>query len=411
MRPKLPKTARKAGIAVAAAAVAMMALAPDVAAATAADAFYTVAAQDIPGRPGTLLRLEPVAAPRGAASAYRILYRSRGLSGEAVAVSGVVAVPAGGEPRGGRGIVTWGHGTTGIAAGCAPSRAPARDFAAIEGLNGLLAAGDVVVATDYQGLGAGNGHPYLVGVSEAHALIDAARAARHVPGADAGRRVASWGFSEGGHAALFAGALARRYAPDLDLVGVAAASPPTELRRLLRADIGSLSGKVIASYAIWSWSHAYGAPAGAVVQGRAMPDLARIATTCSLTPGDDLTLGLTAIDYGATGFLTRDAVRQTAWNRLIARNSAPQREGAPVFIAQGTMDQVVGPAPTRDYVTRLCHTGARVDYVEVEGASHGGAERGAGPAAVTWLTARLDGQPAPDDCGEAPDTIPARPGH
>ena len=44
-----------------------------------------------------------------------------------------------------------------------------------------LADGDVVVATDYQGLGAGRMHPYLVGASEAHAMIDAVRAARHLP--------------------------------------------------------------------------------------------------------------------------------------------------------------------------------------------------------------------------------------
>ena len=43
----------------------------------------------------------------------------------------------------------------------------------------------------------------------------------------ASNRFAVWGHSEGGHAALFTGELAARYAPDLKLVGVAAAAPAT----------------------------------------------------------------------------------------------------------------------------------------------------------------------------------------
>lgn len=368
---------------------------PAAAKAAVIEDFYSAPANEIPGPPGTLLRIQQVPPPAGAASAYRILYRSRGEAGEPVAVSGVVAIPGGEDQRRRRGIVTWGHGTTGIGPACAPSRAPTGDFAAINGLRGLLANGDVVVATDYQGLGAGNGHPYLAGVSEAHAMIDAARAARHVPGADAGRRVASWGFSEGGHASLFTGALARRYAPELDLVGVAAASAPTELSRLLRADIGSLAGKVIASYAVWSWGRAYGAPVDAVVRRPAIPGVARIASTCSLNAGDDLALGVTALGFNSTGLLTKDAVAKPAWQRLIARNSVPMPR-SPVFLAQGAADHIVDVQTTRDYVAHLTRTGTRITYYEVAGASHSQTVETATPAAVKWINDRLDQRRAAD---------------
>jgi pimeloyl-ACP methyl ester carboxylesterase len=55
-------------------------------------------------------------------------------------------------------------------------------------------------------------------------VLDAVRAARGLPGAGAGRSAVVFGHSQGGHAALFAGALAARYAPELDLLGVAAAA-------------------------------------------------------------------------------------------------------------------------------------------------------------------------------------------
>jgi len=41
----------------------------------------------------------------------------------------------------------------------------------------MLARGYVVVATDYEGLGDPGVHPYLVGVSEAYAVLDSVRAA------------------------------------------------------------------------------------------------------------------------------------------------------------------------------------------------------------------------------------------
>ncbi|MCK0206722.1 lipase [Starkeya koreensis] len=365
--------------------------------ADAAPDFYSVAPREIAGPPGTLIRAEPVAPPEGAAAAYRILYRSRGAAGEPVAVSGVVAAPAAGT--GSRPVVTWGHGTTGIAPACAPSRSPSRDFSDIAGLKQLLDEGDVVVATDYQGLGAGRVHPYLVGASEAHAMIDAVRAARHLPGLDAGNRFASWGFSEGGQAALFAGALAHRYAPELRLEGVAAVSAPTDLRRLLHADIGSLAGQVVASFAAESWSRTYRLPVTEVVRPQALAILDSLASQCSFDEPERIGLGLTALSFGgANGLLEPGAAQKADWSRLIAANSVRPREPAPVFLAQGEADDLVAPAATRDFARTLCHDGVALDYREVPFASHGGAETASAGAAAGWIGARLSGARPVSDC-------------
>ena len=89
----------------------------------------------------------------------------------------------------------------------------------------MLAHGYVVVATDYEGLGVPGVHPYLVGVSEAHAVLDSVRAARELPATQATSRFAVWGHSQGGHAALWTGQLQPSYAPDVTLAGVAALAP------------------------------------------------------------------------------------------------------------------------------------------------------------------------------------------
>ena len=158
--------------------------------------FYQASEQVIPGRSGTLIRQEPMrGAPLGA-KAYRVLYRSTGLRGESIAVSGVVVVPPGPAPAGGRPIVAWAHPTTGIVPHCAPSLA-IFGFQQIQGLRVMVRRGYIVAATDYPGLGTPGPHPYLVGTSEGRAVLEflarGARASRNS------------GFIEGWHLGAFAG--------------------------------------------------------------------------------------------------------------------------------------------------------------------------------------------------------------
>jgi hypothetical protein len=73
--------------------------------ATAQGSFYDAPRSLLNGAPGTLVRQEPIdGAPLGAA-AYRVLYRSTGVHGEPIFVSGVIVVPQGEPPAGGRPIV------------------------------------------------------------------------------------------------------------------------------------------------------------------------------------------------------------------------------------------------------------------------------------------------------------------
>jgi hypothetical protein len=143
--------------------------------------FYQASAAEIAGPSGTIIRQEPMFGAAAGASAYRVLYRSTRPDGVPIAVSGVVIIPQGPPPAGGPPIVAWAHPTTGIVPRCAPSLA-LFVFQQMQGSKELLEQGYTIAATDYPGLGTPGPHPYLVGLSEARAVIDSVRAARSFPG-------------------------------------------------------------------------------------------------------------------------------------------------------------------------------------------------------------------------------------
>jgi len=48
--------------------------------------------------------------------------------------------------------------------------------------------------------------------------------------------------------------IAKSYAPELDLAGVAAAAPATELATLLADDINTDGGRNLTAITLWSWA-------------------------------------------------------------------------------------------------------------------------------------------------------------
>jgi acetyl esterase/lipase len=349
--------------------------------------------------PGTLLSLQPLPLAPDGATAWRILYTSTGLSGAPIPVSGVVIIPAGPPPSGGRPIVAWAHPTTGIVPRCAPSLAQVF-FDSVQGLRDMLDRGYIVAATDYPGLGTPETHPYLVGVSEARAVLDSVRAARHIPGAGAGTRYAVWGHSQGGHAALFTGLLAQSYAPELQLAGVAAAAPATDLAMLTEDDLGTGGGNNITAMTLWSWSRVYGAPMAPLVTPQALPVIDHLAQLCIERWFDMLTRRGPTLALEKSFLRVDNLTEREPWHTLMARNSpGPVPASIPVFIAQGLADGLVRPAVTATYVRGLCQQGSKVRSVLLPGVGHAFIARDAAPQAVAWIAMRFAGAVPPDDCG------------
>jgi acetyl esterase/lipase len=365
---------------------------------SAQEPFYLASQGDLAGKPGTIIRQEPaVGAPDGA-SASRILYRSTGLKGESIAVSALVVIPQGASPPGGRPIVAWAHPTSGTVQKCAPSLARHK-FDGIQGLAKMIGRGYVVVATDYPGLGTGGTHPYLVGVSEARSVIDSVRAARTLPDAGGGSRYAAWGHSQGGQAVLFTGLLARSYAPELELVGVAAAAPATDLGTLMRDDFATTGGKNLTAMTLWSWARIYGAPIDKVVEPAAMPTVDALANECLETIFDFLERQHTGKPLATTFLSVPDVTRIEPWQSLMKENTpGPLPHRMPVFLAQGIGDTTVRPAVTESYMQSLCKAGSPVRMLALPKVGHAFIGRDSASAAVDWMTDRFDGRPTASDC-------------
>lgn len=348
-------------------------------------------------KPGELLRIWPQTGGSVGGKAYRILYRSTGMNDEPIAVSGAIFMPDGPAPSGGRKVVAWAHPTTGVVERCAPTLLP--DLSGtIPGLEKMLDRGYVVVAADYPGLGTPGTHPYLIGESEARSVLDSVRAARQLPDAHAGKRFTVWGHSQGGHAALFTGQLAASYAPEIELVGVAAAAPATDLAALFDADYNTNAGRTLTAMALFSWSKVFDAPLGSILDKKAHGSFEAVAHDCIQSLSEML-----KIEQDTEGldrrFLVANPTKHAPWNAIMARNSpgaAPA--GAPVFIAQGTADEIVRPHITKSFADRLCRAGTRVHMVALEGGSHTFAGMDSADAAVAWMGDRLEGRPAPSDC-------------
>ncbi|MCU4369575.1 lipase family protein [Acinetobacter courvalinii] len=163
-------------------------------------------------------------------------YKMLGQNGNETMATSLLFVPKISMPEGGWKIVAWAHGTTGVADQCAPSRN--ETHIAIQGMiSQLLAAGYVVVAPDYEGLGEPSGresHPFLNVKSEAFSITDAVVAARSYLASQGKITSREWmavGHSQGGQAALGAAQYASR--AKLDYKGTVAVAPASHLGGIL----------------------------------------------------------------------------------------------------------------------------------------------------------------------------------
>lgn len=321
-----------------------------------------------PERAGTLVRSQKALGAPVHSTAWRIMFWSTDLNGNAVLNSGMLVVPNRNPPAGGRTIVSWGHPTTGSAEKCAPSRS-VDPYLWMEGLPGLLDKGYALVSTDYTGMGVPGPDSYLIGETEGRNMLDAVRAAQSLLQTGARSKVLLWGHSQGGQAALFAAQLWKVYAPELDVRAVAVAAPATNLASLMRADIGDISGVSIASYAFAAYSSVYNVPLEAILTPAAADALPAINDFCLITQNS----ALHAVARPLIGkFLAGDPATTQPWRDLLAANTpGDTRLSMPVLVAQGLSDELVHPDLTTDFVDHERQLGTIVTYDTVPGATHG----------------------------------------
>ncbi|MFC7958574.1 lipase family protein [Rhodococcoides kroppenstedtii] len=185
--------------------------------------------------PGALLSSSPLAEdllPDGAASGTLVRYSTLRTAGQVGESTGLVFVPEGETPAGGWPVVSFAHGTTGVADACTPSLTGGTEYER-PAITEWLRNGYAVAATDYAGLGTPGVHAYLDGPASGANVVDIVRTAHRLLGDELSPRWLATGLSQGGNAAYFAAAVGTERAPELDYRGAVPIAGPTQLDTLL----------------------------------------------------------------------------------------------------------------------------------------------------------------------------------
>ena len=348
--------------------------------------------------PGDLLNFEQLEVPVAGGTAYRILYVTTTTDDELAASSGTAFIPAVSAAEGGRPTMAWAHGTVGQGLECAPSRSadPTSQLATF--LPQMLDLGWAVVATDYYGLGTPGVERYLVGEQEARDVVNSVRAVAQLPDADASGTWGVYGHSQGGHSAIWTGQLANELAPELTLVGVAAAAPAAELSRILDAQWSGLIGWVIGAEVLRSWPLEYPElPVDSILTAEAQNSYESLAEDCVKNSALEATVRQNI--YGQN-FFERNPLTVPEWLAAMeAQTPAPLPSDLPFFLAQGTADEVVLPEPNAYLEEKWCAAGSTLTSLWMGGVGHMTAGLDAGPSVVRWMWERFEGRPASSTCG------------
>jgi predicted esterase len=325
---------------------------------------------------------------------YQVIYRSKLETGVSVPVSGTVLVPAGER----KGIISMATGTVGLAdkigstESCAPSVGLPSGGAMVSGpASEYVEQGYVVAVTDYQGLRTPGAHLYLNGVAEGRAMIDMARAAQRIPGAGLGaKKVLYTGYSQGGHATLWAAQLTKSYAPELDAVGALAGGPPVNVEATRALNDGALASGGFA-YIITAFQNAYptlNLPARLSASGQTFVNAH--ANECSvdmvLSSGSQFRSWTKLWKDGEDPVLTSQPFR----DRLDQNNVPDTKPTIPLYVFHGNLDGVVPFAPAKALADKWIDVDqADVTWRTISLGSHVTSHTPGRNAAASWVTARF----------------------
>ncbi|WP_439384755.1 lipase family protein [Amycolatopsis lexingtonensis] len=347
--------------------------------------------------------IDPIQLIKADADVQRIMYRSTDTHGSPIAVTGTVLTPRSAwHGAGARPIVSYAVGTQGEGDDCAPSKALAAGFE-YEGpfIAGLLTRGYGVVVTDYEGLGTPGDHTYVNRAAEAHAVLDAVRAAQRLPEAglpDDGP-VAIAGYSQGGGASAAAAELQPSYAPELKLKGAYAGAVPADLASVAKNLDGHYAVGFL-GFALVSMNYAYpelNIPALLNARGKQLFE--QVRTECTVE-------AIAAHAFTQSSTLTNDGRSLTAYlgeepyaSRVAEQKIGTLKPAVPVLIVHSALDDIVPYAQDRDLGRTWCGKGVKVRFSTSLVPTHVLTAVRAFPEAFAWLEARFAGLPALSNCG------------
>ncbi|KAJ5865419.1 uncharacterized protein N7529_007335 [Penicillium soppii] len=368
--------------------------------------FYETAHNFSNSMPGDALKLESVNAtllhdiPKGV-TAYRFQYVSQDLDGRKVPVTGFIAFPYASRSNGlVYPTIAYGHGTSGVFRGCAPSAMPS--FYEYGSWAFLVSRGYAIIATDYAGLGNNyTAHQYQASPAQAHDLYYSVAAAQKLFGHALTAEWMSVGHSEGGGAAwaLAESSLLQKNPLSLGkYLGTVAQAPGVRMQDMALAAIqGSSSSGVVSTRGVL-------AEAGWLALGlrstlpkdpqtwlqpkfRKRLELATLAQACyasmrSLVTDLDITDVINISDPSLHFALEK-------MQNITARGEG--KSAQPVFIVQGLSDVSVLPQVVETAYNASCQSGNEVHLQTYPGIDHDPVIPASAPSFLQWIDDRFDG--------------------
>jgi pimeloyl-ACP methyl ester carboxylesterase len=421
--------------------LATLSLSSSALAAVSLPPFYTAVSQmKAEGKLGQIVKREKVATTIPGAQAWRIAYVSSDVNDRKTITTGLLVAPVGKAPKEGRPVVSWAHGTTGTAQNCGPSQAvnpavPLNQYFLIGGnswtdyglpaVEEFIKEGYVVVATDYQGLGGGGKHQYVVSATQGRDAINAIRAAGAVKETGAGKKALVYGWSQGGGTTIAAASSGDYIAQkgtafdDIELVGFVAMAPPDFVTIAPKGEVTEASAEQMLdgfaktfSNNVFNFTHLamnLWATQAAYPEKLKLSDLYTeegtkaideiMSNKCVHVASDTLTYTY-GDQYGA--LMKSKVDNAKAWADSILAGSVPKAKPvAPVVVYWGTKDTVVPPVMGELYREQMCKMGANVARVQLAGEiTHFGTPAAAQPLYLPWVKDRFAGKPSEDGCSK-----------
>ncbi len=401
--------------------------------------FYEAASKMIPeGKLGQVIKKEEIKTSIPGARAWLIAYVSSDVSNRKTIATGVLVAPAGKAPKEGRPVVAWAHGTTGTAENCGPSQIlnPAvalNEYFLVGGdswtdyglpaVEEFIKAGYVVVGTDYQGLGGGGKHQYVVSVTQANDAINSIRAAGDLKETGAGKKALIYGWSQGGATVLTAASSGGYVSQKgtafdgIEIVGFVAMAPAdiavlAPQQALTPASAEGMMQDLFKAFSdnVFNFVHMAMNLWGTQAAFEDKLQLTDVFTDEGAKVIDEVVskkcmhaaAGALNFTYGSAypALMKPKVSNAMAWATAMLAGSVPNEKPiAPVIMFWGTHDTVVPPVMGALYREQMCKKGANVTRVQLAGEqTHYSTPGASQPIYVPWVYDRFAGKPLEDGC-------------
>ncbi len=342
-----------------------------------------------------------------------IRYSSSDEEGREVGVYARVYRPSTATASANLPVFAFAPGTTGIDDRCAASleKPAVANWANYDSLLAAYAAqGYVVVTTDYEGMrDASRMHHYMIGAQEGRAVLDSIRLLNNLPNTKTmidSDNIFMSGYSQGGHAALWADTIAPDYAPELKIKGLVGFGPVSDVQTTLSditkgANINWFGPFVLAayqdyyrksydlnSYLLPKWQQSLTSDIATQCINTVIPHWGKVSAAIYQPPF------LAALARGDLSGNYSDLANDMAKNRAatVATDTAK-------LINHGQRDNVVLPSQSETLRQRLCGLGGGSVTVKIyPTATHYDTMAQSYSDTMAWMLAVRNGQPVTSSC-------------